>query len=291
MSSCLAIMIISIVINLNSKKTSEPENEEISSSSIINSESPSENLDTNSEMQSKTSSSKPEEINVAEENYQKLFPDLYVDKPKEFTKKNKTAYLTFDDGPSKLTERVLDILKEADVKATFFVIGASVESNKQTAKRIVDEGHTIAVHTYSHDYKQIYASVKDYLSDFDRVFNLIYEVTGTRANIFRFPGGSINGFNKSNYKDFCDEMLRRGFVCYDWNNSCGDCGSNYSVANCVRNVVNDASVCDRVISLMHDAPAKKYTVDALPEIIQKLKDQGFSLEKLTNEVQPITFQK
>lgn len=270
------------VINEPSSQISKEESS--SSSSISNDNNSSNNNSINSSNVSKSNS-----VDNQTQNYQELFPDLYVTPPSEFITKGKTAYLTFDDGPSDLTEKILDILKKENIKATFFVIGNESEKGKQMMKRIVNEGHSIGIHTFSHDYKKIYSSIEIYLEDFNQISNLIYETTGVKPDIFRFPGGSKNGFNKSIYNELCNEMIRRGFTYYDWNNSCGDCSSNYSVANCIKNVLNNSSACNRIISLMHDAPAKKYTVEALPKIIQGLKDQGFSFDKITNNVQPITF--
>ena len=155
--------------------------------------------------------------------YQELYPDFYA--PQTYSANsapNKTAYLTFDDGPSGNTDIILQTLQEENVKATFFVVGTDNADNLARMRRIVQEGHTIGMHSYSHSYKKIYASVEAFLKDMYQVFNLIKDTTGVTPTCFRFPGGSINSYNKAVYKDIKAEMIRRGFVPYDWNVSSGD---------------------------------------------------------------------
>ena len=111
-------------------------------------------------------------------------PNLYVEPSGPVNAMaEKTVYLTYDDGPSKNTPRILDVLKKYGVKATFFVIGKEDEESLALYKRIVDEGHTIAVHTYSHKYHDIYQSVDAYLEDFEKVENLIYNTTGIHLSL------------------------------------------------------------------------------------------------------------
>ena len=298
---CVFILILSLCINFTTKQSHHPSDplpnqyySESSNESIILSN-PSElegnNInseptdETQSEDQKRSESSYEDEI----KNYKEMFTDLYVQEPTEFILEDKTVYLTFDDGPSNLTEKVLDILNKENVKATFFIIGSHISGNEHTLNRIVNEGHTIGIHTYSHNYEQIYSSVENYLEDFNKTFNLIHEVTGIYPNIFRFPGGSVNAYNKSTGAAIRDEMLRRGFMFYDWNNSSGDCDSTYSVETCIKNVLNQSSRYNRIISLMHDSSQKKFTVEALPKIIHGLKEQGFAFNKITNKIKPITF--
>ena len=111
----------------------------------------------------------------------------------EAAKEKRKVYLTFDDGPSKNTETVLDVLKENDIHATFFLIGSSITENEvDTVKRIVSEGNVVGIHTYSHKQEEIYASASSYLEDFKKAYEKIYEVTGLQSKIFRFPWGSAN---------------------------------------------------------------------------------------------------
>jgi peptidoglycan/xylan/chitin deacetylase (PgdA/CDA1 family) len=156
--------------------------------------------------------------------YQLKYPVLYSEIPAEFADEKKVAYLTFDDGPSARTLEILSILREEDVKATFFVV--TQDADADILRRIAEEGHSIGIHTNSHKYKEIYASVEDYLDDFQAAYETIYEATSIKPEVFRFPGGSINAYNRSIYQELIAEMLRRGFLYYDWNISCMDVDPN-----------------------------------------------------------------
>lgn len=223
--------------------------------------------------------------------YSNLYPNLYAKRPKTQVSPDKTIFLTFDDGPSERTAEVLDILKENNIKATFFVIGNKSNEAKNLMKRIVDEGHTIAPHSYTHNFKQIYASVEAFLDDFNKIYNLIYENTGVKPTIFRFAGGSKNSFNKNTYKDIIAEMTRRGFDYFDWNLSVGDAvrKTPTPAVTCISNVTKSSVKCNNGVVLMHDAAPKKTTVEALPGLIKELKSQGFSFDKLSNEIYPAEY--
>lgn len=222
--------------------------------------------------------------------YSGLHTELYA-QPADLESQapDRTIYLTFDDGPSARTGEVLDILKENDIKATFFVTGQTSELAQAMMKRIVDEGHTIAVHTYCHDYREIYATVMSYLDDFDRIYRWVHEVTGVYPQIFRFPGGSVNGYNQKIYEKLIGEMDRRGFVHYDWNAVNGDAeGVDYTVEEMVQKALSKVGT-NRVILLMHDSRYKTKTVTALPDIIAGYRNAGYSFAPLTPEVKSITF--
>jgi len=223
--------------------------------------------------------------------YQSLFPELYIETTECAVSENKTAYLTFDDGPSKRTEEILDILKEKGVNATFFVIGENLRTEWQQdlLRRMIDEGHTIGIHTYSHNYEKIYESVASYLEDFNQVFEMVYEITGEKSEVFRFPGGSINGYTKSFYQELIAEMLRRGFVYYDWNVSSEDAAGSTSAQKITESVITTMQGKSRIVILMHDSSGKKTTVAALPNIIDKITDEGYQFHELTREVKPIIF--
>lgn len=221
--------------------------------------------------------------------YSQLYPNLSATRPAKQISQDKTIYLTFDDGPSARTAEILDILKQNNIKATFFVIGNTSPQAKELMKRIVDEGHTIAPHTYTHDFKKIYSSVEAYLEDFNKIYNLIYENTGVKSTIFRFAGGSKNGFNKDNYRDIIAEMTRRGFDYFDWNLSTGDAvqKSPTPAVTCINNVTKNSASYNTAVILAHDAAPKKTTVEALPGLIKELKSQGFRFDKLSNNISPI----
>ena len=224
--------------------------------------------------------------------YQELYPDFYApEHGTDFVREENMIYLTFDDGPSAVTDSILDTLKAKDVKATFFVIGKQNEADYARMRRIVDEGHTIAMHTYSHNYTAIYASVEDYLADMYEIFCQIRDVTGVTPTLFRFPGGSINSYNIATSQALITEMLRRGFIPFDWNISSQDAASSKgaSSAEICANVVDRAAKVYRGVVLMHDTAAKRTTAEALPMMIDKLRAMGFSFAALTEEVQPVIY--
>ena len=199
----------------------------------------------------------------------------------------KTMYLTFDDGPSEeYTDMVLDVLKEKNIKATFFLIGEYVRKYPETARRIAEEGHTIGIHCDVHDYQKIYASVDSYLEDFENAYDTVYEITGVEAEFFRFPGGSVNAYNKAVYQDIIEEMETRGFVYYDWNASLGDAGKNSLTSEeLIGNAVATARGRREVVMLAHDrvdntAYALEKLIDSLPE---------YRMEPLTTKAAPVQF--
>ena len=221
--------------------------------------------------------------------YQELYPKLYAKLPEQTTVESKVIYLTFDDGPSERTAEILDILKSKDIKATFFVIGKEGEKEKELLQRIADEGHAIGIHTYSHVYTQIYESVESYLEDFEKTYQMIYDTTGIKPNIFRFPGGSINRYNSYVQEEITAEMTRRGFTYYDWNASSGDAASRVTADSVFSDSIQSAKNKDRIILLMHDSVNKSYTVAALPKIIDYFQANGYRFERITNDVKPIAF--
>jgi peptidoglycan/xylan/chitin deacetylase (PgdA/CDA1 family) len=223
------------------------------------------------------------------ESYTKLYPDLYVDPPTSFIKSPNTAFLTFDDGPSENTDNLLNILKDYDVKATFFLNSGTSESDKATMKRIADEGHTIGVHSVSHNYTEIYASVESYLADFYQTYQNIYEATGVRPTVFRFPGGSINNYNRLVYQQIIAEMTRRGFVYYDWNVA-GDDTSNTATWTSIYNNITVASknyLGSQIIILLHDTKSKTITV--VEDVIVALRDMGYTFSEIKPDTMPSTF--
>ena len=188
----------------------------------------------------------------------------------------KTIYLTFDDGPSSRTPEVLRILKQYGVKATFFVINGG-KYNKYM-KDIVADGHTIALHSYSHDYKKIYSSETAYFQDLQQISDLVYNETGVRSNVVRFPGGSSNTvsrkYNKGIMSRLTAQMADKGYAYFDWNVSSGDANGNSIPAATLINNCRKLPSKQTVVVLMHDAGAKKTTVAALPAIIEYYKAAG-----------------
>jgi len=191
---------------------------------------------------------------------------------------NGKIYLTFDDGSSYLTNQILDILNEENVKATFFVVHAN-----QTTKRAYDEGHAIALHSNTHNYGYIYSSVDNYFNDLDSISNNVYNITGFRSKIIRFPGGSSN-FISRNYRvgimtQLTGEVLNRGYIYFDWNIDSNDAGSDiYNSENIYYNVVNNLSHGKTNVVLMHDSAGHDATVSALRNIIQFGKTYGYTFD-------------
>lgn len=223
--------------------------------------------------------------------YQQLYPDFYA--PQELnasTYQEGVIYLTFDDGPSDRTPEVLEILREKNVKATFFVVGQTDEEHLQYMRDIVADGHAIGMHTYSHQYKTMYTSVEGFLADMYEIFTQIRDTTGVTPTVFRFAGGSVNAYNHTIYQEIIAEMLRRGFVPHDWNLASADAAATpVPAATIVANVVNAAASRPRGVVLMHDSQYKYTTVEALPSMIDQLLEMGFTLDRLSADTQPILF--
>ncbi|MBQ6850245.1 MAG: polysaccharide deacetylase [Oscillospiraceae bacterium] len=204
------------------------------------------------------------------------------------TQEKKMIYLTFDDGPSPRTEEILDILKKYDIKATFFVIKTKDEYIP-FMKRAVEEGHTIGVHSYSHKYNEIYRSVDAYLDDFTKCYNYIYDNTGYKPEIYRFPGGSVNNYNAATRRDIVAEMSRRGYIYFDWNVESNDSSRGKDATSIYNSVINGCKGKSRAIIIFHDSTSKKSTVQALENIIITLKEDGWQFAALDNEVKPVIF--
>lgn len=236
-----------------------------------------------------------------QQSYSHLYPRLYADakepdrQPTQEEKTIKTAYLTFDDGPSCVTPEILDMLKELNIKATFFVIGRTGESDIAALKRIQAEGHSIGAHSYSHDYRKIYKSVEDYLDDFNEIEEWIFEITGEHTQIFRFPGGSNNSTaKKSTLLGIAAEMTRRGYTYYDWNVIAhDDRKAAYSPEILFDNVVKSAKgkLKRDLVLLFHDNATRKTTPQVLPQVVSYFQEQGYQFDKITPETVPIQFVK
>lgn len=198
----------------------------------------------------------------------------------------KTMYLTFDDGPSEEnTQKVLDILRDRNIKATFFLVGENVRKHPDMARRIVAEGHTIGVHCDSHDYDALYESVDSYVADFEKARQTIYEVTGVETNIFRFPGGSINAYNQKTGQAIIQEMTDRGYIYYDWNASLEDAVKNPDPQKLIANGVGTTLGRKKVILLAHDVVGS--TGLCLEELLDNLPE--YEMKPLSEEVEPICF--
>ncbi|MDE6597446.1 MAG: polysaccharide deacetylase [Clostridia bacterium] len=184
----------------------------------------------------------------------------------------KTVYLTFDDGPSdRVTPKILDILAEENVKATFFIVGKNAETRKNLVKREVKEGHTVGVHSYSHVYGKIYSSPESLLEDIDSCNDLIEEVTGSRSTLYRFPGGSFNLSDR-----LISAVTSHGMRYVDWNASFRDAEIyNATPHELYTAAVTTAASAENIVLLAHDSTTKTATAEALRDIIRHFKDEGY----------------
>lgn len=196
------------------------------------------------------------------------FPDRHV------------CFLTFDDGPSANTQRILGILNDFGVKATWFVKGNCGHLDELPG--IWEQGNQVAIHTYTHEYEQIYASVDAYWADLHQCGDAIAEQIGHAPTLVRFPGGSVNDFNAAVRGTIIEQMNETGYHYFDWNVSCGD-GADHTADELVGYTTSEADGCHSCCVLMHDSEAKDTTVDALPRIVQYFIDNGFEFDVLLSD--------
>lgn len=211
---------------------------------------------------------------------------------KEDTKQDeavKYVHLTFDDGPSAMTDDILDILQKYDVKATFFVNGKEDEQSLALYRRIVEEGHALGMHSYTHQYGEVYASKEAFIKDTRRLQTLLEQATGEKPMLYRFPGGSSNHVGRTDMDDLIDWLEEEGIAFFDWNISSGDSTKGgLAVQQIVSNCTNTIPNHEEPVILMHDSGAKKTTVEALPLVIEKIKAMdGVRLTAITMDTEPV----
>ena len=225
--------------------------------------------------------------------YADIHTDMYVTAPANYVREDNTVYLTFDDGPSDNTYSILQYLRDYNIKATFFVVPNRSEYCYTMLKAIAADGHAIGIHTASHKYDEIYASVESYLDDFYDAWNMVYEATGIKCEIFRFPGGSVNDYNEATRDAIITEMSRRGFRHFDWNVDSGDAlGASWT--QMWNSVPADIQVNYdrnfRSVVLMHDSDSTTNTVLVLEDLLKKLTSDGiYKFDKINNDTQPVQF--
>jgi len=188
---------------------------------------------------------------------------------------SKVVYLTFDDGPTKYTPEILEILSKYDVPATFFVVGNTAYTHY--ISDIVEGAHAIGLHSYDHDFEKIYSSKEAYFNDLKKIDDIVFEHTGTRSMIIRFPGGSSvkRGTNKWFMQQLGQDVKERGYQYFDWNCDSGDARGS-KTASCALSKIKstEKEVGDIVIVLMHDT--KQITVEYLPDVIDYFKALGYT---------------
>ena len=215
---------------------------------------------------------------------------------KASTQAVKKAYLTFDDGPSPNTDKILDILDSYNVKGNFFVIGRFSDAYKDEYRRIHEEGHMMGMHSYSHIYTEVYESEDAFVADLDHVQYVIYDITGFLPGIYRFPGGSNNEVAQVSMNKFTDVLDKRGIVYYDWNVNSGDAdAARLSKQEIIDNVFNGINALptpedrNEIMILFHDLSEKTTTVDALPAVIEGLQAQGYVILPIDDYTTPIQY--
>lgn len=201
-----------------------------------------------------------------------------------YTPEEKRVFLTFDDGPTTtVTPFILDLLKQENIKATFFVLGNRAKANPDLIKREFEEGHYIANHGYTHKYSQIYQSSQTVLDEYNYTEGCIQEALGNpeyHSRVFRFPGGSVGGYYR-NIKTEAKQFLRQNnIVSLDWNALSKDAEGAHTKETIMQNIIGTVGKKQSVVILMHDAYDKILTYETLPEVIQYLRDNGYSFKNL-----------
>ncbi len=193
-------------------------------------------------------------------------------------------YLTFDDGPSANTDIILDTLKKYNVRATFFCIAQEGEENLARYKRIVAEGHTLGMHSYTHNYSQIYASLGAYEKDVTEISDFLQKATGVQTKFYRFPGGSSNTVSRVPISKCIKYLNEQGIVYFDWNAQNGDvAGKAYTASQLVSMSFDDINQDgDNVVLLMHDEGSKAETAKSIPQLIKKLKAAKYDILPITD---------
>ena len=201
------------------------------------------------------------------------------------TPEQPTVYLTFDDGPSKLTNQVLDILDKEDVKATFFVLGEQAKAHPAELKRIVKEGHAIGNHTYNHVYKELYSDFQTFWNQIVRSEDVISDIVGIRPQLVRAPGGTATNFD-AYYFYLMDQA---GYIMEDWNVDSGDSKRANVPVNEIWQTVKASPLDHEINILFHDGTGHESSVEVLPQVISYYKQLGYTFATLTEQVKPKQF--
>jgi len=263
---------------LNNEKPENPSIEEAekepNKKSKVEESDPKSNEKSNTEANKKTNE-KPEEENKRESS------EEFEENKVVTSNKKKTIYLTFDDGPSyKVTNNILDILKKNKVKATFFLIGDQIKDKEDVVKRIYNEGNSIGLHSYTHNYKKIYCNEDKFIKEMINCRNEINKVVGISPNIIRFPGGSYKRLNK----DFLKRLHDKNFKVYDWNLDSSDgLKPKAPLDELYANAIEGSEEKGTLILLFHCADVHQNTCRVLPKIISYYKSKGYEFKLITEE--------
>ena len=233
-------------------------------------------------------------VKDSKDNIGEAIRKVVVQEEKKETAKVETSnnsgviYLTFDDGPGTSTTSILDTLKKYNIKATFFV---TLAGSNDILKKEADEGHTIALHTATHDYKKIYASIDDYFEDLNKVFDRVKNVTGIESTFIRFPGGTSNHVSAIGMSNIVNAVNEKGYTYFDWNVSvedAGECVYKKNKQSCVlKNFKKYLKPNRNNFVLMHDI--KSYTANALEDMIKYAISNGYTFKQIDNTTTPVQF--
>lgn len=203
---------------------------------------------------------------------------------KENKKTKKIAYLTFDDGPSDNTTKILDILQEKKAVASFFVIGNIIaEKEEKIIRQAIKQGNAVGIHTYCHEQCDIYCDKEHFFDDYNKAERVLERITGKKPTLHRFPWGSNNGYISSYVDEVVQQLEKRGVKSFDWNVSGEDSvGKNVPEQVIFANVKKDLMRFDRPIILLHDSAAMKHTTTVLPQMIDYIREQGYEFDTLVH---------
>jgi len=264
------------------KELSEIENDADNLRSKIN------DLETDIRARDETIEVQENEIKTRQEEIDRLKKELSRYRASQNTNSGKEVYLTFDDGPSLLTPKVLDVLKEENVKATFFVVGTWVQKYPEFVRRAHNEGHSVLPHSQTHQWS-IYTSFDTYYNDLNKIENVLKNTLGfAPSKIIRFPGGSTNqtSYNYGGVKfmnNLTKDIINKGYYYIDWNVSSGDTGSGHNnKGNIIANVKKWSAGKKLAVTLFHDTGANAGLVAALPDIIDYYRDNGYNFKNFEN---------
>ena len=196
----------------------------------------------------------------------------------------RVVYMTFDDGPSDLTKPLLDVLDRCGVKATFFVIGAVSKSSLAEMKDIVGRSHAIGIHSMTHVYRQVYASPAAFFKDFYEIRDLIRQETGVDTKLCRFPGGSVNSYDKRVFKEISTRLKKEGYTYYDWNVSSGDSATVTNSEKIFKNALDGVHTHRTSVVLFHNSEQKRDTLNQVERFVKTLQSEGYTFKKLDPSV-------
>ena len=190
------------------------------------------------------------------------------------------VYLTFDCVPGENTAAILDTLAKYNTKATFFVVGDASGENAQIYQRIVNEGHTIAMHSFSNSYSDVYKSKDAFTNDLNQISDYISKTTGVTPKYYRFPGGSMNRISNVNMDELVRVLNSDKITYFDWNVSAGDTSADYTADDVVNNVISGVQNYKTSVVLLHDDSNKSTTAEAIEPLIE-------ALNNISAEILPI----